>query len=180
MTVKRSTVRVWAAFWLCGLLGVCLGAPAEAVAAAGANKHTTTSTSATSPAPTATAATSASPTPSPSPGGGGSLGGGLTAPGAIPTTTSATQTVISTATASTSGSGGLSGGSVIAIAIGAFVVLGGISYFIWRDARRRAPVAARAGADGDRQNRPGSKAPPKARKLSAAERKRRKRGRAKR
>jgi hypothetical protein len=169
-------VRVWAAFWLCGLLGMCLGAPAAAVAAGGANKHATTPTSATSPAPTATAATSATPAPA----GGGSLGGGLTAPGAIPTTSSATPTVISTATASTSGAGGLSGGSAIAIAIGAFVVLGGISYFIWRDARRRAPVAARAGPDGDRQNRPGSKAPPKARKLSAAERKRRKRGRAKR
>ncbi len=82
---------------------------------------------------------------------------------------------------STAGGGGLSGSSAIAIAIGAFAVLGGISYFIWRDARRRAPVAARAGGDdGARQNRPGSKAPPKARKLSAAERRRRKRGRAKR
>jgi hypothetical protein len=178
LTVRRSTVRVWTAFWVCSLLGVCLGASTAAVAAGGANKHTATSTSATSPTPTATAATSASPTPSPA--GGGSLGGGLTAPGAIPTTTGAAPTVISTATASTSGAGGLSGGSAIAIAVGAFVVLGGISYFIWRDARRRAPVAARAGPDGDRQNRPGSKAPPKARKLSSAERKRRKRGRAKR
>ncbi len=66
------------------------------------------------------------------------------------------------------------------IALGAFVVLGGISYFIWRDARRRAPVAARADGERDRQNRPGFQGPPKARKLSAAERKRRKRGRAKR
>jgi hypothetical protein len=88
--------------------------------------------------------------------------------------------VISPATASTAGGGGLSGTSAIAIAIGAFAVLGGISYFIWRDARRRAPVAVRSAANGDRQTRPGSKAPPKARKLSAAERKRRKRGRAKR
>ena len=169
-------MRVWAAFWLCGLLGVLLGLPAVAVAAGGGKKHAATATSATSAAPTATAATSVSPSPS----GGGSLGGGLTLPGAIPTTTTATPTVISTATASTSGSSGLSGNSAIAIAIGAFVVLGGISYFIWRDARRRAPVAARAAADRDRQNVPGSRAPPKARKLSAAERKRRKRGRAKR
>jgi hypothetical protein len=164
-------VRVWAAFWLCGLLGVLLGLPAVALAAGGGKKHATNATSA---APTAPAPVS------PSPSGGGSLGGGLTSPGGIPTTATATPTVISTATASTSGSSGLSGNSAIAIAIGAFVVLGGISYFIWRDARRRAPVAARAAAERDRQNVPGSRAPPKARKLSAAERKRRKRGRAKR
>jgi hypothetical protein len=171
--VKRSAVRVWAAFWLCGLLGVLLGLPAAALAAGGGKKH---ATSATSASPTATA-----PAPvSPSPSGGGALGGGLTSPGAVPTTATAAPTVISTATASTSGSSGLSGNSAIAIAVGAFVVLGGISYFIWRDARRRAPVSARAAAERDRQNVPGSRAPPKARKLSAAERKRRKRGRAKR
>src|SRR5205085_819166 len=50
-----------------------------------------------------------------------------------------TPTVITTASTSGSGSG-LSGGSAIAIAIGAIVLLGGISFFIWRDARRRAPV----------------------------------------
>ena len=172
--MRRSAVRVWAAFWLCGLLGALLGLPAAALAAGGGKKHAATATSATSPAATATAPVS------PSPSAGGSLGGGLTSPGAIPTTTTAAPTVISTATASTSGASGLSGNSAIAIAIGAFVVLGGISYFIWRDARRRAPVAARAAAERERQNVPGSRAPPKARKLSAAERKRRKRGRAKR
>jgi hypothetical protein len=164
-------VRVWAAFWLCGLVGALLGLPAAALAAGGAKKPAASATTAPS---TATAPAPVSPSP------GGSLGGGLTSPGAIPTTTTATPTVISTATASTSGSSGLSGNSAIAIAVGAFVVLGGISYFIWRDARRRAPVAARAAAERDRQNVPGSRAPPKARKLSAAERKRRKRGRAKR
>jgi hypothetical protein len=170
--VRRSAVRVWAAFWLCGLLGALLGLPAAALAAGGGKKHTATATTAV-PTPTATAPVS------PSPAGGGSLGGGLTSPGGVATTTTATPTVISTATATT-GSSGLSGNSAIAIAIGAFVVLGGISYFIWRDARRRAPVAARAAAERDRPNVPGSRAPPKARKLSAAERKRRKRGRAKR
>jgi hypothetical protein len=95
-----------------------------------------------------------------------------------PTPTVATPTVINpTTTSSTSDS--LSGGSAIAIAIGAFVLLGGISFFIWRDARRRAPVrhhtaTATAGADG----RSGSKRPVKPRKLSPAERRRRKRGRA--
>jgi hypothetical protein len=61
--------------------------------------------------------------------------------------------------------------------VGAIVVLGGIAFFIWRDARRRAPVKAGAvGTDG--RGRTGSKPPPKPRKLSPAERKRRKRGRA--
>jgi hypothetical protein len=68
---------------------------------------------------------------------------------------------------------------VAAIAIGAIVVLGGISYFIWWDARKRAPVRQRAaeaiaGAGG----RSGSKPRPKPRKLSPAERRRRKRGKA--
>jgi hypothetical protein len=172
MRVGRSTMRVCAAVWLAGLLAALLGPPAAAVAA-GATKHPATAAKGATSAPA-----TASPSPVPSPSGGGSLGGGLTAPGGIPTTTSTTPTVISTGTASTSGSSGLSGGSAIAIAIGAFVVIAGISYYIWHDARRRAPVAVRA--DEDRQNRPGSRAPPKARKLSAAERKRRKRGRAKR
>jgi hypothetical protein len=175
MSERRSLVRVWAVVWLAGLLAALLGPPAAAVAAGDTKHSATAAKSVTAAAPTATATATA---PSPSPAGGGSLGGGLTAPGGIPTTSSTTPTVLSASTASTSGSTSLSGSSAIAIAIGAFVVLAGISYFIWRDARRRAPVAVRA--DEDRQNRPGSRAPPKARKLSAAERKRRKRGRAKR
>ncbi len=72
---------------------------------------------------------------------------------------------------------GLSGTGAIAIAVGAMLVLGGISFYIWRDARRRAPVrhrVAEAGAGG----RAGSKTRAKQRKLSPAERRRRKRGRA--
>jgi hypothetical protein len=71
----------------------------------------------------------------------------------------------------------LSGSSALFIAIGAIVLLGGISFFIWRDARRRAPVR---GGEGFEIRRSGSKPPPKQRKLSPAERKRRKRGRARR
>jgi hypothetical protein len=94
---------------------------------------------------------------------------------AIPTQTATTPTV--TPTASTSG-GGLSGTDGIAIGIGALLVLGGISFFIWRDARKRAPVrqrpatAAAGGGTGPRQRQQ------KPRKLSPAERKRRKRGKA--
>jgi hypothetical protein len=95
----------------------------------------------------------------------------------IPTTTTAIPT-ISTGTAAGGGSG-FSGSSAILIAIGAIVVLGGISLFIWRDARRRAPARHRASAvvagAGGRQ---ASKQRAKPRKLSPAERRRRKRGRA--
>jgi hypothetical protein len=67
----------------------------------------------------------------------------------------------------------------LAIVLGAVIVLGGIAYYIWRDARRRAP-ARTADALGGTGRRAGSKPPPKPRKLSPAERKRRKRGRAQR
>jgi hypothetical protein len=95
----------------------------------------------------------------------------------IPTTTTAAPT-IQTTTAAGSGSG-FSGSSALIIAIGAIVVLGGISFFIWRDARRRAPKGHRTLAPIDVEGkRAGSKARPKSRKLSAAEKRRRKRGRA--
>ncbi len=84
-----------------------------------------------------------------------------------------------TATNATTGSTSLGGGGVLAIAVGAAVVLGGISVFIWRDARRRAPVRSRgAAAAAGPGGRPGSKQRDKQRKLSPAEKRRRKRGRA--
>jgi hypothetical protein len=97
-------------------------------------------------------------------------------PSQLPTTTTAPQ-VLTTA-APSSGSSGLSGGTALAIAIGAIVVLAGISFFIWRDARRRAPVRGGAAAATAGAGRSASKPKPKPRKLSPAERKRRKRGRA--
>ncbi len=83
-------------------------------------------------------------------------------------------------TTTSSGGSGLSSSSTAAIAIGAIIVLGGISVFIWRDARRRAPVRHRAAAAtaGPERAHPGSKARPKPRKPSPVERRRRKRGRA--
>ena len=91
-----------------------------------------------------------------------------------PTQTATTATV--NPVTSTTG-GGLTGTDGVAIGIGAMLVLGGISFFIWRDARKRAPVrqhatAAAGGGAGPRQR------PQKSRKLSPAERKRRKRGKA--
>lgn len=95
----------------------------------------------------------------------------------VQTPTATTPTVVPTTT-STSAGGSLGGGSIVAIAIGALVLLGGISFFIWRDARKRAPVRHRATATAGEGGRPGSKSRAKPRKLSAAERRRRKRGRA--
>jgi hypothetical protein len=85
------------------------------------------------------------------------------------------QPVPQTSTTADAG-GGLSGGAAVAIGVGALVILGGISFFIWYDARRRAPVRRAAAVAGG--SSPGSKRAPKPRKLSTAERKRRKRGRA--
>jgi hypothetical protein len=98
----------------------------------------------------------------------------------ITTPTQTTPPIANPTTASSPGSSGLSGGAAIGIAIGAIVLLVGISFFIWRDARRRAPIKHHAAhADAGVGARSGSKRPPKPRKLSPAERRRRKRGRAK-
>jgi hypothetical protein len=117
-------------------------------------------------------------------GAGNALTPGLPQPQAtIPTTTTppaATPSVPLTSTTSGGTSSGLTGTDAVLIAIGAMVVLGGIAYFIWYDARRSAPkrgrlVGAGVGSPG---RRAGSKPPPKSRKVSPAERRRRKRGRA--
>jgi hypothetical protein len=96
----------------------------------------------------------------------------------VPTTSTTVVPTVQTTTTAGSGSG-FSGNSTVIIAIAAIVVLGGISFFIWRDARRRAPTKSRALPGGiEEGRRQGSKAPAKPRKLSPAERRRRKRGRA--
>jgi hypothetical protein len=94
-----------------------------------------------------------------------------------PTPTASTPTIINPTTSTSTSGGGLSGGSAIAIALGAVILLAGISFFIWRDARRRAPVRHAAHATAGNGRTPGSKRV-KPRKLSAAEKRRRKRGRA--
>lgn len=97
----------------------------------------------------------------------------------ITTPTATTPPIANPTTSSNPGDSGLSGGATIAIAIGAIVLLVGISFFIWRDARKRAPVKHHAAhADAGIGVRSGSKRAPKPRKLSPAERRRRKRGRA--
>jgi hypothetical protein len=97
-----------------------------------------------------------------------------------PTPTTTTPTILNTSTTS-SGGGSLSGSAAVVIAIAALVLIAGISFFIWRDARRRAPVRHRTAVAGAGDGRsPGSKRQTKPRKLSPQERRRRKRGRARR
>ena len=167
---------------LIAVLGVAVLLSPAAALANTPHKAAQTSTA----QPTATAATT--------PASGGAavgtsttnpLSGGVSpvSPAQTPTTTSTTPTVVNTSTAA-QGNSSLSTGSALAVVIVAVLLIGGIAYFIRRDARKHAPVRAGAGAGGGdvgtQGRRTGSKAPPKARKLSAAERKRRKRGRAKR
>lgn len=107
----------------------------------------------------------------------GAPGFNITSGGAA--TTPQVQTVAPTTSTSSSG-GGLSGDDGIIIAIVAALVLGGIAFYIWKDARGHA---ARVGHGDDEamfghRAHAGSKAPRKQRKLTPAERKRRKRGRA--
>jgi hypothetical protein len=97
-------------------------------------------------------------------------------PAPVQTTTSTPPVVLSTP--GSSSSGGLSSADAFAIGVGAIAVLGGICFFIWRDARRRAPIRHHAPVGANAGRGGAQKAKPKTRKLSPAERRRRKRGRA--
>jgi hypothetical protein len=117
-------------------------------------------------------------------GSGSALGGGPLSPGVpnsgTPTPTTATQTATSpTTTTSASGGGSIGKTSIYGIVIGSVIVIGGVCFYIFRDAARRAPSRGRRAAAEPSQDRkvPGSQRV-KPRKLSAQERRRRKRGRA--
>ncbi|MBO0768356.1 MAG: hypothetical protein J2O48_06695 [Solirubrobacterales bacterium] len=86
-----------------------------------------------------------------------------------------------TAQAAGSSSGGFGGSDWLWLALAAVIVLAAIALFVWYDARRTAGKlkAGGAGTRGPGEGaHSGSKAPQKPRKLSAQEKKRRKRGRA--
>jgi len=113
--------------------------------------------------------------------GGGALSPGVTAPG-TPATTPQTQTQTATSpttTTSASGGGSLGQSSIIGIVVGSVIVIGGVTFYIFRDAGRRAPSRRRRADAGPSTERPvpGSQRV-KPRKLSPQERRRRKRGRA--
>jgi hypothetical protein len=105
------------------------------------------------------------------------LSPGLPVPtGPAPPTTTTPAPVPSQSNPSSPGGSGLSGATAVVISLGAIALIAGIAFFIWHDARRRAPVRhAHATAESGRS---GSKRPINPRKLSPAERRRRKRGRA--
>jgi hypothetical protein len=111
--------------------------------------------------------------------GSGPLSGGVTAPG-TPTPTTATQTeTAANSTTTASGGGSIGKSSIIGIVIGSVIVIGGVCFYIFRDARRRAPSRGRRADAGPVPDKkvPGSQRP-NPRKLSSQERRRRKRGRA--
>ena len=161
-----------------GPAGVALAAsPASAPVSSAAVSAAVRSAQASAAAAQASGAGSGS-------GGASALGGSSTGPlsPGLPQSNATTSTATSAApliqTSTTAGDSGLSGGTAVAIGIGALAVLAAICFFIWHDARRRAPVRARhAAADGDPRGG-AKKRPVKPRKLSPAERRRRKRGRA--
>ena len=96
-----------------------------------------------------------------------------------PTQTQA-QTITPVVTTSSSAGGSISSPDALLVALGAVVVLAAIAYFIWSDARHHVGLLRRAAPAGTATGAPGrgSKAAPKSRKLKPAERRRRKRGRA--
>jgi hypothetical protein len=135
------------------LLALCLGslAPAAALAAA---------------APSSTGSNS----------GSGAFEPGLPQSSAtVPTQTATTPPVV--VSTSSSSSATFTGTDALLVALGAIAILAGIAYFIWSDSRHHVRRAAAAGTTPAGTGR-GSKAAPKSRKLTPAERRRRKRGRA--
>jgi hypothetical protein len=110
---------------------------------------------------------------------GSTPGFGLGTGGAA--TTPEETTTVAPVTSTTSSSGALS--TLDGVVIGAVVLLllGGVAFWIWYDARGHVSRIGRGRKDealyGQRAHA-GSKTPQKARKLKPAERKRRKRGRA--
>lgn len=160
--VAQTLVALAVALPLCAV-GVGATSP-SAAAAAGATG--TTPSAATSPSGTSGSGI-----------GGLSLGNAVNTPASTPQTTP-TPVFPSNSSGNSSG-GGLSGFDAILIAVIALALMGGIWMFVVRDARTRtgrdpAPVDDPFAAG----RRKGSKAPHKPRKLTLAERKRRKRGRA--
>ncbi len=149
------------------LLAAGPGAELPAVAHAAKTHHKATGGKHSASSTSATSSTTSTTT--------NALGGALTNPGATTPAATQTATVAPSTQTSTTGSG-ISSGSAIGIALAAALIIVGIAFAIMRDARRRTRNRHLPGAPGERV--PGSKRPPKQRKLSPAERRRRKRGRA--
>jgi hypothetical protein len=163
-----------------------LGAPAAlaagsaTTAAAGSTTAAGTSTSAAASSTTAAgASTSSAVSQASNPTANFGLGNAESNATSQTNTSAANNTSSAT---STSGSGGLSGFDAVLIGVIVVLVLVGISFWVWYDARSNvAQLRHGGGAASDpmfSRSHPGSKAAAKPRKPKPAERKRRKRGRA--
>jgi len=184
---RRSTLAL--------LLGICLAwlAPAAALAApysggsapssgsssGGVSASSGASSSGAASSGASSSGASSSGASPPSSAAQGAFGVGLPQSSA-PTPTQTQASVPLVTTSANNAGGSLSSTDALLVAVGAIVVLAVIAYFIWSDSRHRVRAlrhAATAGGSNGGPNR-GSKAPPKSRKLTPAERRRRKRGRA--
>ncbi|MEA2196868.1 MAG: hypothetical protein QOJ25_919, partial [Solirubrobacteraceae bacterium] len=91
-------------------------------------------------------------------------------PISAPTPTVSTPSIVPTNTTASPG-GGFSSTDAIAVAAGAAALLIGISFFIWRDARKRAPRRGRPAAVAPRAaGRPHAQPQPQTRKPRPAAR----------
>jgi hypothetical protein len=171
------------------LLAVTLALAAPASAIAAVHGQTTTKTrhgrtaaprASTTPAVTTTPAQTTQSQLTP-PSATNPLSPGLPqAAASTPTSTAATLPRVVTSSTSP-GNSGLSGSGIAIIAAGAVVLIAAITFFVWRDSRKHAGrrhTTATAKKPQPKPKVPGSQRQVKARKLSPAERKRRKRGRA--
>jgi hypothetical protein len=149
------------------------GLTAPVALAAGSTTATTT------PASTSTSSTAAS---SASSSAAASSGPGFSLSSATQNAASQSQQPASVpAATTTTSSSGFSGTDALIIAIIAVLVLGGIAFWVWYDSRGQAARVGHGHSDDSlfgQRSHPGSKAARKPRKLKPAERKRRKRGRA--
>ena len=132
------------------------------------------------PAVAQAAGTTAAPSPSAVNNATSPFSFGVPNSAATATATTPAPTVL-TSVSSSSGTGNFSGLDALLIAAGVALVIAGIAVYVWRDARSAARHLHRAGLAGSGPvtgTRPGSKSAPRPRKLSAQEKRRRKRGRA--
>ena len=159
----RRTIRL---ILLAGALLWSIAMPVSGALAAGSSSSSSSSSSSAASAAAGSAASSA-------PSGVNPFSGSV---GSSPVVTLPATTPVTTS--SSSSSSGFSGLDALIIGFVAILLIIGVGFYVWFDARQHVPRGNTDYEYFDSHQRKGSKAPTKSRKLSATERKRRKRGRA--
>jgi len=156
----RRTIRL---IVLAGALLWAVAMPVSGALAAGSSSSSSSSSSSAAAAAAAANSSTGLGNPFSLGAGGGQV---VTQPATTPASAS-----------SSSSSGGFSSADALIIAFVAVLLIVGVGLYVRYDARQHVPSGS-SDRDYFENARKGSKAPSKSRKLSAAERKRRKRGRA--